>query len=673
MDSLSSVWKGLKPLVQAEINRQARNGGATALASSPSGGVAAHALYGVAHTGTLDRTQAPWVATDIASAISTHSANLAGHTQFNYLSLVSANGAWSNSSWGKALGMPGQGYGIFWPKGGATNAWNVGATTTGFYFGTNTADDNSLTPFYPLALGNDGNIAINAGSGAAIYNRVNGSDVTALNDTRLMPSGSILKDLGDYNRKWRTLFAAELYVETLVAQSVLATIGGRIIVAPTAKLIADVNTSQTTIDTDYSSFLSGDYLYFATAPGGIAQVEVMKVTSIPSVITGGYRYTVTRNVDASGANSWVAGDAGVSLGNSTSKGYIELTSTSTIHNHLGPTMAIYSRSATTNWNDVKPVVAAGNLRSFVDYGADNMGFATGNDLTLTPTTGFKGVTIDRAQGVRLFNTNIAQYDSGNLFLSMNTAGLTYVTQPGSTYADNTSILFKESDGITKILRLTGYENVSGGHEGSVELNAGTSDTILHIDSWAPSGKFSNIELSCKVGSTNRQWIFKQLADGTYGADFSGYLATTGNAVIGNENSSVDGRLLVNGVIEIAPQLAQTYRGGIEVDSSSTYIYSNEYYSGGWQLYNAAKAPAKIQIVSSSADSSIGFYTKAANTAQSTLAGNFDKNGNFSVTGTIKTTLNTTWDLGGYTVTAPSATGYVTVKIGGTTYKLLAST
>lgn len=67
MDSLSSVWKGLKPLVQAEINRQARGGGATALASSPSGGVAAHALYGVAHTGTLDRTQAPWVATDIAS------------------------------------------------------------------------------------------------------------------------------------------------------------------------------------------------------------------------------------------------------------------------------------------------------------------------------------------------------------------------------------------------------------------------------------------------------------------------------------------------------------------------------------------------------------------------------------------------------------------------------
>jgi len=33
----------------------------------------------------------------------------------------------------------------------------------------------------------------------------------------------------------------------------------------------------------------------------------------------------------------------------------------------------------------------------------------------------------------------------------------------------------------------------------------------------------------------------------------------------------------------------------------------------------------------------------------------------------------TWDLSGYTTTAPSATGYVSVVINGTTYKLLAST
>lgn len=40
---------------------------------------------------------------------------------------------------------------------------------------------------------------------------------------------------------------------------------------------------------------------------------------------------------------------------------------------------------------------------------------------------------------------------------------------------------------------------------------------------------------------------------------------------------------------------------------------------------------------------------------------------------IKTLLNVAWDLGGYTAGAPAATGYVTVKLGGVTYKLLAST
>ena len=143
----------------------------------------------------------------------------------------------------------------------------------------------------------------------------------------------------------------------------------------------------------------------ASAPGGVAQVEAMKITSSASIITGGYRYNVTRNLDGSGSNDWVAGDAVASQGASAGQGYIDLTATSTIHNHLGPTITIYSRTATTAWNSVKPTVTMGNLRSFVDYSADTMGFAHGNDLTLTPTTGFKGVATDNTNGVRMFSVD----------------------------------------------------------------------------------------------------------------------------------------------------------------------------------------------------------------------------------------------------------------------------
>ena len=81
-----------------------------------------------------------------------------------------------------------------------------------------------------------------------------------------------------------------MIVENLVAQNVIATIGGRILVAPTTKLIADANNSATTIDVEHNIFVQNDYIYLATAPNGIAQIETMRITSTsPTIITGGYR------------------------------------------------------------------------------------------------------------------------------------------------------------------------------------------------------------------------------------------------------------------------------------------------------------------------------------------------------------------------------------------------
>lgn len=414
--SLTGLWKELKPLVQIEINKANRNGGATSLAGSPSVGVATHALYGSAHSGTLDPSQAPWVATDISTAIANHNATSDPHA--NYMHIATARTVTAIHSLNNGVTST-----------DADSEWWQGRALVGYVGHADYAGfahrDCATTGGYAVLQGAFGATLFNAPAGQAIYHRINNSDVMIMDAARLNPSGSILKDLGDYNRKWRTLFAAELYVETLVAQSVLATIGGRIMVAPTVKLIADINTSQTTIDTDYSSLLNGDYVYMATAPGGLAQIEVMKITSSATAITGGYRYNVIRALDGTPANSWVAGDAMVSLGNAVGKGYIELTSTSTIHNHLGPTVAIYTRTGTAAWNQVAPTVAMGNLRSFVDYSSDEMGFAVGNDLTLAPASGFKGSTNDRTNGLRMFNVGIKEYQSGTLFLTLDTSGLEF--------------------------------------------------------------------------------------------------------------------------------------------------------------------------------------------------------------------------------------------------------
>ena len=252
----------------------------------------------------------------------------------------------------------------------------------------------------------------------------------------VLPLGNSDIDMGDYNRKWRTLFASELYVETLVAQDVLATIGGRIMVAPTTKIIADVSTGATTIDVEHNN-IGGKYVIMKTAPAGNAQQEVFKISSSsPSSISGGYRYSITsRNLDGTGANAWVEGDAVCSLGSSAGEGFIDLTSTSTLLNHAGPTMSIYSRTGSSNWNDLKPTVSVGQLSSFVDYsGNDKFGIAIGNDITLSPTNGFKGLTADNTNGLRMFNTPIELYNSAEKRAKFESTGVVKLGR----YIDNTA-------------------------------------------------------------------------------------------------------------------------------------------------------------------------------------------------------------------------------------------
>jgi hypothetical protein len=239
----------------------------------------------------------------------------------------------------------------------------------------------------------------------------------------VLPESSIVTDLGDYNRMWRTAYFAEMYAQTLVAQDVVSTIGGRVEITPTTSLIADLDNTATTMDVKANNLRNGEYAYLMAAPGGVAHFEAIKVVSAASSVTGGYHYTIERNKDGTGANDWYAGDAVASLGKSVGEGTISLTSTSTILNHAGPTIAIYARNATTAWNSLTPTVALGQLSSFAGYSGSAMGLAIGDDLTLDPAAGvFKGLTADATNGVRLFNTPIQLFSGGAQTVNIDAAG-----------------------------------------------------------------------------------------------------------------------------------------------------------------------------------------------------------------------------------------------------------
>jgi len=60
----------------------------------------------------------------------------------------------------------------------------------------------------------------------------------------VLPYSNYDINLGAINKKYLTLHAAELWVETLVAQNTIATIGGRILVGPTTVLTLDIGNTQ---------------------------------------------------------------------------------------------------------------------------------------------------------------------------------------------------------------------------------------------------------------------------------------------------------------------------------------------------------------------------------------------------------------------------------------------
>jgi hypothetical protein len=140
------------------------------------------------------------------------------------------------------------------------------------------------------------------------------------------PETSYATDLGTLQRKWLSIHGAELWVETLVAQNTIATIGGRVLVGPTTQLVEDLESAATAIRVKYNNLTAGDTVYME-ADG---KVEFMAVVSGPTEAwPGPYTYQVTRNLDGTGANDWAAGDAVFNTGRAGS-GFMDLYSFSSM-------------------------------------------------------------------------------------------------------------------------------------------------------------------------------------------------------------------------------------------------------------------------------------------------------------------------------------------------------
>ena len=304
--------------------------------------------------------------------------------------------------------------------------------------------DYDVSNYAAFTVGSGGNLTV-APTGDFVFDPA-GNDV--------LPNTGYDLNLGSLTKKYLTLHAAELWVETLVAQNTLATIGGRILVGPTTTLIEDVNSLSLAIKVKHNQMSSGDRVYLEAN----GSVEFMAITSGPSVVAGGYQYSVTRNLDGSGINNWYAGDAVFNTGQA-GDGFIDLYSVQGVSagSSAGPTIVGNVRNSST-YNDWTEHWAIGNLNGLYGYGTDTYGVGLGKFGAGSENY----VTFDATNGVRFFEGSTVQ-------AQLSGATWTLGSVSGGEYVKITSSAIELYGNAVKTIDLRSNGDVYLGNSGGARL------------------------------------------------------------------------------------------------------------------------------------------------------------------------------------------------------------
>ncbi len=315
-----------------------------------------------------------------------------------------------------------------------------------------TYTDNSV--YSDFTVGSGGNLTV-APTGDFIFDPV-GNDI--------LPNAGYDLNIGSLSKKYLTFHAAELWVETLVAQYTIATIGGRVVVGPTTMLTVDLGDAvgDTTITVKHNEMTSGDRVYLEA--NGF--VEFMSIDSAAGGSAGAFTYTVTRDLDGTGRNLWYAGDAILNTG-TTGDGFIDIYSYRSVKSatQYGPAIVGNIRNSAT-YNDWTEHWAIGNLNGVYGYGATTYGAAFGKYAASN-----SWIAVDATNGIRIVNgtgTVIGQWStagvitvgqvaasqdnilisSGALDIRNNTTARIHLAADGSGYLASTNISWTSAGILT---------------------------------------------------------------------------------------------------------------------------------------------------------------------------------------------------------------------------------
>jgi hypothetical protein len=190
-----------------------------------------------------------------------------------------------------------------------------------------------------------------------------------------VPDGS---QIGSAQYPFLSAHISEMHGLRFVESTVQAAGGHWVVPKSTATLAVALAAGDTTIVLAASqAWAVGDMLLMRE----VGQVEYFRVSA-----GSGTSWTVVRNLDASGANSWIIGAVVVNLGN-VNEGWLEMLGGAT------PKLSVWRRTG-ANYADRRETVAIGDLYNVFGIAAHSHGLATGdyaagNYLRYEPTGGFK--------------------------------------------------------------------------------------------------------------------------------------------------------------------------------------------------------------------------------------------------------------------------------------------
>ena len=366
----------------------------------------------------------------------------------------------------------------------------------------------------------------------------------------ILPLTNYDLNIGAINKKYLTLHAAELCVETLVTQSTMATIGGRITVAPPTTLTIDVGVGYSMIEVKHNNLVIGDIIYLESN----GKVEWIGITSNAIPSGSNFLNNVTRNLDGSGANDWYAGDTVLNTGQ-VGDGYIDIYSMRSIRSasQVGPTIVGNVRTGTT-YNNILETWAIGNLNGLYGYGADTYGVGFGryannsSYITIEPGTGINFNFLDGAGNYHLMarwwmdgGISIGEYGVGKSWLNCGSGLIEILNNYVSRFKVSAAGLMTINDsGGAAVFTF----DASAGAEFTKPLTLGTNGGI-----YQGSGSFASPTTGLKI--YNASGVGK----------ISGY-----NAGVEQWCADTDGKLKAGGGVVVLDS------NGIKINATTTGVY-----------------------------------------------------------------------------------------------------